>query len=146
MASDPIVSTFLAASDLNEANLTATDTTLTVTASAGYTAGDVLCMDTADDGCGAADERMLLASVTDGTTIVVVRGYLNSDPDSTLANDAADDIDRVPGAFMWEDDGNETDTTPAQEVFGAYLVDSLPVTGNALGFYSRIRIELRTLV
>ncbi len=134
LASDPIVSTFLGASDLNETDLTETDTTLTVTASAGYTVGDVLCMDTDDTGCGTGDERMLLVSVTDGTTIVVVRGYMNSDPDSSDGNDALDDIDRMPSAFLWEDDGSETDTSVTQEIFGAYLVDSLPVTGNALGF------------
>jgi hypothetical protein len=133
LAGDPIVSTFLSASALNENNLTATDTTITVAAASTYTVGDVLCMDTADDGCGAADERMLVV-VDGGTDLTVVRGYLNSDPDATSANDTNDDVDRIPGAMLWEDDGNEADTTAAQELFGAYLVDSLPVTGNALGF------------
>jgi hypothetical protein len=131
LAGDPIVSTFLSASALNENNLTATDTTITVAAASTYTVGDVLCMDTVDDGCGAADERMLVV-VDGGTDLTVVRGYLNSDPASD--NDTNADVDRIPGAMLWEDDGNEADTTAAQELFGAYLVDSLPVTGNALGF------------
>lgn len=134
---DPIVSTYLAASDLNESNLAATDSILTVTTSAGYTAGDVLCMDTADDGCGSTDERMLLVEVTDGTTIVVARGYLGSVPDSTLANDAADDIDRMPSSFVWRDNGltsAPTNGTEQQVWWGSYLTKSLPVTGGAIGF------------
>lgn len=135
VAGDPIVSTFLAASDLNEANLAGTDTTLTVTSSAGYTLGDVLCMDTGDDGCDADDERMLLVEIVNGTTIEVVRGYLNSRPDTADDNDASDDIDRMPGALLWQDDGDETVTDSEQERFGANMVDDLPLTGsNAISF------------
>lgn len=132
---DPILesSSFLAASDLNEANLTAIDTTLTVTTSAGYTAGDILCMDTADDACADADEKMLLITVTDGTTIEVIRGYLGTEPDATSANDAGDDIDRMPSGFVWEDDGDAA-TANSGEDWGGYLVDSLPVSGYAISF------------
>jgi hypothetical protein len=132
---DPILesSSFLAASDLNEANLVATDTTLTVAASAGYTAGDILCMDTANDDCADADEKMLLTSVVNGTTITVIRGYLGTEPDATLANDAGDDIDRMPSGFVWEDDGDASNANDGED-WGAYLVDSLPVSGNAISF------------
>jgi hypothetical protein len=135
LTGDPILesSSFLAASDLNESNLVATDTTLTVTASAGYTAGDILCMDTADDGCADADEKMLLTSVVNGTTITVVRGYLGTEPDATSANDAADDIDRMPSGFVWEDDGDAASANDGED-WGAYLVDSLPVSGHAISF------------
>lgn len=124
---------FLSESALNESNVTATDTTLTVSDGTNYVVGDVLCMDTADDGCGAADERMLLVAKSTND-LTVVRGYLASAPDTTSANDAADDVDRIPGTFLWEDDGNSSDTSEVQELWGSYLVDNLSVTGNAIGF------------
>ena len=128
---------YLAADDLGEDDLDATDVTLTLGATSTYEIGDILCMDTADDGCGAADEKMLLVE-DGGATIVVVRGYLNTTPDSGDLNDINDDVLRVPSSFVWFDHGSTTlstvDATVATQGWGAYLVDSLPVTGGAMGF------------
>ena len=40
----------------------------------------------------------------------------------------------MPTSLLWQDDGADAVTTAAQEYYGSYLVDNLPVTGNALGF------------
>lgn len=136
LPTDPIVSTYLAASDLTESNVTATDSTISVTSGAAYALGDVLCMDTADDGCGATDERMLVTTIATND-LSVVRGYLATTADATSANDAADDVLRLPGAFLWQDDGSTTVASAAlsvQEYWGAYLVDNLTVNGGTLVF------------
>ncbi len=135
LATDPILASasFLTASDLTESNVTSTDTTLSVTSGAAYAVGDVICMDTADDACGAADEKMLVVGIATND-LTVVRGYLATAPDTGSLNDAADDVDRVPGAFLWQDDGTTAVTTGAEERYGAHLVDNLPVTGGALVF------------
>ena len=137
LASDTIVAaaSYLTADDLGEDNLTATDTTLTMGAASTYSVGDILCMDTADDGCTTADELMLVV-VDGGATLDVVRGYLNSPITTGVTNDIDDDVDRMPGAFLWQDDGTTAldSSNEQEEYFGAYLVDSLPVTGNSLVF------------
>ncbi|MBT4857101.1 hypothetical protein HON52_02840 [Candidatus Uhrbacteria bacterium] len=132
LAADPIVSTYLAASDSNEADLTAIDTALTVTSSSGYTAGDIVCLDLTDDGCDSTDEKALV-TVASGNVLTLVRGYLGTEPDASNAFDASDDVDRLPSSFFWEDDGNTSTSTTAEE-WGSYLVDNLPLTGNALSF------------
>ncbi len=126
-------STFLAASDLNEDNLAIADTTLTVTSSTGYTEGDVVCMDTADNNCGSADEKMLVTAVPDGTTLTVVRGYLGTTPVDATSNDIGDDLDRLPSVFFWEDDGDSSTANDGDE-WGAYLVDSLSAMGSGVSF------------
>lgn len=134
LAGDPIVTDFLASSALAEDNVTGIDTTLTVASGAGYTAGDILCMDTADDGCGSTDERMLLAAVS-GASLTVVRGYMATAVDTSSANDTGDDVDRLPGALLWQDDGTSALTTAAQEYYGAHNVSDLPlVENNAMSF------------
>ncbi len=145
MATDPIVAdaSFLAADELAEDNVTGTDTILSMGAASTYALGDVLCMDTADNGCGSDDEKMLVV-VDGGTTLTVVRGYLATTPDTGSLNDTGDNVDRVPGAFLWQDDGvtsigsftlsDGSTSTGAQERYGAHLVDNLPVTGNSLVF------------
>ncbi len=137
LASDPIIAaaSFLAADDLGENDLSATDTTLTMGAASTYALGDILCMDTGDDNCTSADELMLVV-VDGGATLDVVRGYLNTPITTATTNDIDDDVDRMPGAFLWQDDGTTAldSSNEQEEYFGAYLVDSLPVTGNSLVF------------
>jgi len=133
LSGDPLVTTYIGSSTLNETLSDTTDTTLTVTDSSGYTAGDIICLDSDNGGdCDTGEERMLVAAVPDGTTLTVVRGYLNSATDATGV--ASDDLDRLPSAFVWQDDGSTTVSTAAQERWGAYLVDDLPVTGGSLQF------------
>jgi hypothetical protein len=146
IVADPILSTYevpATDSQLQEDNLAATDTTLTVSAAASFWLGDVLCMDTADDGCGSTDEKMLLTSCTDAgadmacdaaTSITVLRGYLGTTPDTTSANDTNDDIDRLPSSLRWQDDGTSAAGTTTETRWGSYLVDSLDVTGGNLVF------------
>ncbi|MBP9828101.1 hypothetical protein KBC55_03010 [Patescibacteria group bacterium] len=132
IGTDPIVSTFITASDLTESNLTATDTTISVTSGAAYLVGDVVCMDTADNNCGATDEKMLVTGIATND-LTVVRGYLGTYPDSSSANDAGDDLDRMPSSFFWKDDGSTTSTT-ANSWWGSYLVDNITLNGNTLVF------------
>lgn len=133
LRSDPIVSTYLAAGELDEDNVTSTDTSLSVTSSSGYTAGDIICIDTDDLGCGSGDEKALVTAAA-SNVLTVVRGYLGTEPDATSANDTADNVDRLPSAFVWEDDGDTSSTSTAGEDWGAYLVDDLPLTGGSLQF------------
>ncbi|MCH8049300.1 hypothetical protein IH979_01145, partial [Patescibacteria group bacterium] len=131
---DPILSSasFLAGSDLTGA-LAATATTVPVTSSSAFSIGDIACMDTADDGCGTADEKMLVVAIPDGTSLSVVRGYLDTAIDPA-GNAATDDVDRLPGSLLWQDDGSTIVTTATEERWGSHLIDDLPVTGNPLGF------------
>ncbi|MBI4435691.1 hypothetical protein HY630_03395 [Candidatus Uhrbacteria bacterium] len=130
MVGEPIVAlaSFLSVSDLNENNLTQTDTTLTVTTSTGYTVGDLLCMDTADDGCASGDEIMLLTAIPSGTTLTVYRGDLGTVANATSANDAADDLDRMPSTLYWDDDG----ASGTINGISGYLVKNLDVTGGTI--------------
>lgn len=131
---DPILSSssFLAGSDLNESNVTSIDTTITVTAGTSYTVGDILCMATDDGTCADTHEKMLLTAISTND-LTVIRGYLGTEPEATLINDAGDDLDRMPAALLWEDDGDAASAN-AGEDWGAYLVDGLPLTGGALQF------------
>ncbi len=122
LPTDPIVSTFLTASDVN-GNATATATTITVDSSAGYSVGDILHAGTA--------ERMLVTAVPSGTTLTVVRGYLGTTPEAVADNDTAL---RMPTSLLWQDDGTTAVSNSAQEYWGAYLVKNLTVTGGAVGF------------
>lgn len=131
IVTDPIIAeaSFLSASDLTESNVAATDTTLSVTSGAAYTIGDILCMDTADNNCAAGDELMLLVNVS-SNDLTVVRGYLNSARDSAgTNNDAADDIDRMPGTFNWKDDGVAGSVGGQDDWWGSYLVDITDFSG-----------------
>ncbi len=131
IVADPIIAaaSFLSASDLNESNVTATDTTLSVTSGAAYTIGDILCMDTADNACASGDELMLLVNIATND-LTVVRGYLNTARDSAgTNNDAADDVDRMPASFMWKDDGVSGSVGGQDDWWGAYLVDITDFSG-----------------
>lgn len=138
VAGDPILSTFLTPatdSQLQEADLSGTDNQITVSDSSDFLVGDVICIDTADNGCGTDDERAFVTEIVNGTTLEVVRGYLNTRPAAPADHDANDDIDRLPGALLWQDDGNDTISESEEEYFGAFMVDSLPLAGsNTIGF------------
>lgn len=133
VVTDPIVSTFLVADadGLAEDNLAASDTTVDVELYSDYNVGDVLCMDT-DNGntCGSTEERMLVVATADAGTdyLTVVRGYLNTVPDSSNANDIDDSIHRMPSSFFWKDDGI-TGTGTSDDFWGSYLVDITDFSG-----------------
>lgn len=134
LPADPALesSSFASVSYLNEDNLAATATTITVASGAGYDEGDILCMDTADDGCDASDEKMLVTAKS-GNDLTVIRGYLNTTPDTSSANDTNDDVDKVQSSFFWEDDGDSSTSNTGDE-WGAYLIDTLPALGKSIGF------------
>jgi len=139
--SEIAIGSFLAASDLNEDNLPATQNTIIVASASTYEVGDVLCISTTDDGadatCDAGEEQMLVV-IDGGTTLTVIRGYNNTVPDTADANDTGDAVNRVPSAFLWLDDGSTsfsaTAATALGQGWGAYLVDGLPLTGGPIGF------------
>jgi hypothetical protein len=130
---DPIVSTFLVAdADGLAETLSATDTVVDVETYSDYLVGDILCMDTNnDDACGSTEERMLVVASTDATQdyVTVVRGYLNTLPDTTSANVANDSIHRMPSSFTWKDDGVSGSVGTQDDWWGAYLVDITDFSG-----------------
>ncbi|MDA0207935.1 MAG: hypothetical protein O3B64_00805 [bacterium] len=132
LAEDPIVAeaSFLAGSDLDDVTAV-TDATIPVTATTSYSVGDIVCLDDEDDACDADDELALVTGISAGVSLTVVRGYLGTTP--VAAGVAADDVDRIPGAFFWQDDGTNASSATG-EYWGSYLVDGLELTGGALTF------------
>lgn len=135
----------------------AVDNAISVDVGTEFFMGDVLCFDLATEGtCATTEEKMLLVSCTEtaasgngsngllcagsgATTLTVVRGYMNSPAsydDDTIGTTVVNTAEymRAPGAFVWQDDGVDAITTAVQERFGAYLVDSLDMTGGTLVF------------
>lgn len=139
LAGDPILSTYLdSADDIDDAACAANESTCTADdggdgalAAAGFAAGDLVCLDEDNGGTCAADEEVVLVTDITGDVVTMIRGYLGRNSEAIADNSS---ILYLPGAFNWEDDGNETDTTATEEWYGAHLVDTLPVTGNAIGF------------
>lgn len=127
---DPILASasFLTASDLAEDDVTATDTTISVASGAAYVIGDVLCMATDDATCADSHEKMLLVNIATND-LTVVRGYLNTVPDTASGNDTGDDLDRMPGSFNWKDDGVSGSIGTSDDWWGAYLVDITDFSG-----------------
>ncbi|MEK7094636.1 MAG: hypothetical protein AAB886_00830 [Patescibacteria group bacterium] len=136
---DPIiaVTSFLdsAGVEANEvqANATAVDTdTLTTDANTFASHGDIVCLTTGT--CAAGDEKVMVSNVgSTNTNLYINRGYLGTD---FVATAITMDLDRMPSSFVWYDDGatTSTNTTVEDEVFGAYLVKNLPITGGTLVF------------
>jgi hypothetical protein len=129
---DPIVAAYLdSALDL-DADPDEDDVDLTADGAIGtaITAGDVVCISTDTDCDDAADETVLAVEVA-GTTLTVVRGYLG---DAPVDHAGTENLLRVPGSLLWEDDGAVADTTTEEEFWGAYLVDGLPLDGSSLQF------------
>lgn len=133
ITADPITSSYIEVLDgSNDTAIAITDTSIIVDtdATAVYSVGDIIGYDVTDDDGGAApasSERMLVTAVA-ATSLTVVRGYLGTRPETYTDVGAADDIYRLPGALLWQDDGSIAVTTSQQEYYGAHLVDSLPAT------------------
>ena len=133
LASDPIVAaaSFITTSvSALDAPLTLTATNVPVTLTAAYSEGDIICLDNEDNACDADDELALVTAVVTDDYLTVVRGYAGTNP--VVAGVSGDDVDRLPSALFWQDDG----TTPLSndDAWGAYLVSGLPLTGNPLQF------------
>ena len=82
-----------------------------------------------DDGtCSSSHEKMLVVSKSTND-LTVVRGYLGTSPDTTSANDAGDDVDRLPASLMWKDDGVTGSVGTTDDWWGSYLVDITDFSG-----------------
>jgi hypothetical protein len=78
---------------------------------------------------GVAGERMLVTAVNTNTDkLTVVRGYAGTTA-AGLTNGTNVNLSGTP--FLWQDDGTNS-VSDASEYWGAYLVNTLPVTGNDL--------------
>lgn len=141
LASDPITTSYIeVANSTNETSIAIGDTTIDVDDGSVYRVGDVIAYDETDADGGASpssSERMLVTAISTNT-LSVIRGYLGTTPVAYAGlSNTADDMYRLPGALLWQDDGSTAVTSAAtslQEYYGAYLVDSLPVVGNSLSF------------
>ncbi|MBI1907959.1 hypothetical protein HYS28_00895, partial [Candidatus Uhrbacteria bacterium] len=146
LVTDPVLGSFSSPATDNQhttAAITISATTLAVDNPEIFYIGDVLCMDEGDDGCGAvtADERVLVVDCTDAAddglcdsgSLTVVRGYVNS-TNQAFTPDAGDDIDFLPGALIWQDDGSTAEGTANQTRWGGYMVDNLDLIGGTLVF------------
>lgn len=132
LASDPIASSLIALGTPRTVSgaHTITATTLTgsgvldTTAGSAVKVGDVLAF--------AGSERVLVTAYTGGaSTATILRGYMGTTPVALSGGEA---ITRLPGAFLWQDDGSTAVSSSNQEYYGAHLVDSLPVSGNSMSF------------
>lgn len=135
---DPITGTFVdSTTDSNVAALAATATTLGVDDSTVFAVGDVIVLDAdgaGGDGVDSADERMLVTELASATTLTVVRGYLGSPLVATADVSNDDTIYRLPGSFLWKDDGVTGHTGTSDDFWGSYLVDNTTVSGGTLVF------------
>lgn len=140
LGSDPVGGiAYVDTSNLAVAVTSATGTTISITdgdvSTNSYTAGDVICLNDANDGTCGASEEIAFVTAVDGSvnpdTLTVVRGYLGRTPDAAVTN--GDNVLRLRSAFVWEDDGS-TGSAATGEDWGAYLVDSLPVAGGRFSF------------
>lgn len=123
IAADPITSAYVDSTLTVNGTIAATVTAL-VASGSGLAVGDVIYT-------GASTERALVTAVS-GSTATILRGYLGTTPAAMTTTNA---IYRLPSALLWQDDGTgATPSTPLQEYYGAHLVKSLPLVGNALSF------------
>lgn len=143
LVTDPIASSYLYMADaLNELDTASLDTTLSVDDGTAFAVGDIIVVDVNDNGGTAPDrgEEHMLVTNTSPTELTVVRGYLGSkieaaDIDSDIEDyDSTDGIFRLPGSLLWKDDGIAGQAGSADDFWGTYLVDSLPVSGGTLIF------------
>lgn len=136
VASDPIVGTFLdGGADIAAGTATQDpdDTTITVSGAGSFEHGDVLCNGGGDTTCDTGEEQMLLVGGAGTTTLTVVRGYNGTDVQADASG--PDNLLRLPGALLWQDDGSKSVSDAAEEYYGAHLVNDLPMTGsNAMSF------------
>lgn len=135
---DPIVSTYLDSTEDEDgtgvANELATNLGTAPAIGSSISEGDLVCITTTDDGTCDGGEEVALATYITGSTLYMARGYLGTNAQAVTASD---NLYRLPTSFLWRDDGLTTTATTSNshKVFwGSYLVDSLPVTGGAIGF------------
>jgi len=141
LVNEPLVSTWLTTTaDSGPAvELTATATSFTPVAVTDFYLGDIICFtDHATEACGTGDERALVVACTNATglnggkctsgALTIVRGYLGSVATSSEAD--TDEIDRMPGSLLWQDDGAAAIAVSANtERWGGYLVTNLATGG-----------------
>lgn len=133
IVSDPIVSTttgYLAATTISDAAITRTDATLTLADGTTVTEGDVVCFTGADTTCATTEEIALVTGVS-GNNVTFARGYLGR---NLALQVTTQNVRRLPGTFLWQDDGSTSLTTSNEEYWGSYLVDNLTVNGNTILF------------
>ncbi len=141
IAGEPITTTYLNVSNAaNDADIAITATTVNVDSGPAFAVGDVINMDVDDSGVADSDEEKMLITAIATNALTVIRGYLNSTVEAADADadsddyEVTDDIQRLPTPLLWQDDGSTSVSSSTQEYYGAYLVDSLPVVGNAISF------------
>ncbi len=145
--SDPISSTlFYVDNASNVADLAITSSTLAVDAGTAFAIGDVISYDADDSANGGSsgtpdtDEEYMLVTGISSNDLTVVRGYMGSTMEAADADadsdeyEVTDGIFRIPGSFLWKDDGITGHTGGADDFWGSYLVDNLTVSGNTLVF------------
>ncbi len=145
--SDPITGTFIYDDNgSNEADVALTDTTITVDDGTEYAIGDVLSYDADDSATGGtsgspdSDEEYMLVTLVTTNDLTVVRGYLGSVMEAADADadsdeyEVTDGIFRIPGSFLWKDDGVTGHTGSADDFWGSYLIDNTTVSGGTLVF------------
>ncbi|MBT3230648.1 hypothetical protein HN358_02600 [Candidatus Uhrbacteria bacterium] len=116
--------------NIADAALTISDTTITVGADSTFDAGDQICFTGADTTCDAGEEIALI-TVKSTNDITLVRGYLGTD---FILPVTTQNLSYRADPLYWEDDGTAGTLATVAASWGSYLVDSLPVTGNALQF------------
>ena len=138
LVNEPLVSTWLVptGSNSNEA-LSISDTDFAVDAVTDFYQGDVICLTDDDAVCGSTDERALVVACTNATglnggkctsgNLTIIRGYMGSVPTSTEST--ADEVARMPGSLLWQDDGAAAITDATKERWGGYLVTNLATGG-----------------
>lgn len=132
LASDPIVSVGQALGTTRNTVaglVTATSmvgaAALDTTASSAIAVGDVVYET-------GSSERILVVAYTPGaSSFTGLRGYMGTTPAAWAGSTP---MLRMPGALLWQDDGSTAVSAAGQEYYGAHLVDSLPISGNALSF------------
>ncbi|MFA6017631.1 MAG: hypothetical protein WC776_00385 [Patescibacteria group bacterium] len=139
LASDPITSTYLNVSNAaNDADIAITATTVNVDSGAAFAVGDVINMDVDDSGVADSDEEKMLITAIDTNALTVIRGYLGSTVEAADADadsddyEVTDDIQRLPGALLWQDDGSTAVTSSTQEYYGSHLINGF--TGYGISF------------
>ncbi|MFA6590872.1 MAG: hypothetical protein WCT21_01400 [Patescibacteria group bacterium] len=130
IVADPIVSTFLPGSTINDASLTRNDSIITLAKGAGFSVGDTACFSGTNTTCEATEERALVTAVN-GNDVSFARGYLGT---NILRPITGQNVVRLPGSVLWQDDGTPGVGTSYQEYWGAYLVHYLTVNGGTLVF------------
>lgn len=103
--------------ELNENELGATDTTVTLDDASAFEVGRIAVV---------GNERMLVVGVA-GNDLTVIRGYAGTTAAHNHADNAA--VGLALTSFLWQDDGTLAAANALEEYWGGYLVSNLPVRG-----------------